>query len=277
MTAMPLGRRRFLALALPLARRGLRLLARPGALHHRGQAGAGAAGAGRRSCSCARSAWRAISTAARSCARRTATSSTSAATTGGASRSAACWRACWWSSLSQRLPGSNDLQRERRDRGRPQRHPGGQHPAPRRRPERAPCSCWPRRPSSSTGRGASAARTFTHRQAAAGRRPSRARSRRSATPSASSPTASRRCCSADRGRRDRGLREAEPPVTRAAAARVLRLRACSRSCRRSGPTCARTACAAAPRCAARAPIRSTAASRSPPPRWCCSSCCGRPC
>ena len=72
------------------------------------------------------------------------------------------------------------------------------------------------------------------------RRTSRAWWRRSATPSASSPTASPRCCSHDR----RG----PGPVTRAAASRVSRLRPVPDRAGAGAPTCAPTACAAAPCC-----------------------------
>ena len=192
---MPLGRRRFAGLALPLARRGLRLLARPGALHHRDQARARASRRARRSCCCATSAWRAISTAARSCARRTATSSTSCRQrlVGRVAR-AACWAACWWSACRSACPAARSTAKAAPSRPTPtpslgvniQRLDADKAGTLILLAQAAVEFNRPRR---------SAARTFTHRQARAGARPSRARSPRSATPSASLPTASRRCCS----------------------------------------------------------------------------------
>ena len=197
MTGCTLGRRRFVGLALPLARRGLRaprptrcyytIAVKPGPDLPGGPAGRAAAR--HRPGELSRPP-RDRALVGRLQARR------ACRTTGGASRWAACWGACWWSACRSACPAARSTARAAPSPRDPnaivgvniQRLDADKAGTLQLLAQAAVEFNRPRR---------SAARTFTHRQAACRPRPSRARWRRSATPWASSPTASRRCCSAE--------------------------------------------------------------------------------
>ena len=158
----------------------------------------------------------------------------SLATTGGASRWAACWAACSCIELVPAPARQQDLCRGRRDLGRSQRRRRRQYPAPRCRQRRRRSCCWPRPPSSSTGRTRTAPRDLHDRQAAAGaehRGPGRGDQRRHGR-------AGRRhwrcnCCAVPW---QAGALTAAHPVDATPSCANVRAAACSRSCRRSSPT-----------------------------------------
>ena len=189
----------------------------------------------------------------------------------------ACWRACWWSSCRSACPTARSTARAAPSRPTPmpcvgvniQRLDADKAGTLMLLAQAAVEFNRPRR---------SAARNFTiskplptprHRGPGGGDQRCRGRTRRRDR----GPAAAARSLRAD----PPAATDAEPPVTRPQLRECLGLRPVPDRAGARRPTCARTACAAAPRCAAPAPIRWTATWRSLPPRWCCSPCCGSPC
>ena len=161
----------------------------------------------------------------------------SSPTTGGASRSAPCWRACWWSTCRSACPAAVYA-----EGGAISADPNAswrQHPAPRRRPGGHADAARTGRVEFNRPR-RTAARTFRIAKPCR-RQTSRARSPRSATRWPSSPTGWRRCCgdivAAARAHRSLRTRH-QPPGSRTRSCASASAAGCSRSCRRSRPTCA---------------------------------------